>query len=169
MLYMWAVVCMGQSNQVNGGRGGRQHAQGRVNNITLQDAQSYPDLIMGTLNILGHFARVLIGCGATNFVSSHTFAQVMQPYPTHLGFELEVAMPRDEKCYVDYVYPGCPVMVEDVVMPANLISLDIMDFEVILGTYLLHYNRAKIDCYEKSVTFIVLDYQKLVLWVSKVE
>ena len=60
-------------------------------------------------------------------------------------------------------------MVEEVVMPANLIPLDIMDFEVILGTYWLHYNRAKIDCYGKSVTSIVLDYQKLFLWVSKVE
>ena len=108
---------------------------------------------MGTLNIFGHFARVLIGCGATNSVSSHTFAQVTQPHHTPLGFELEFAMPREEKCYVDYVYPGCPVMVKDVVMPTNLFSLDIMDFEVILGTDWLHYNRAKIDYYGKSVTF----------------
>ena len=108
---------------------------------------------MGTLNILGRFARVLIGCGVTNSVSSHTFAQVTQHHPMPLGFELEFAMPREEKCYVDYVYPGCPVMVEDVVMPANLILLDIVDFEVILGTDWSYYNNAKIDCYEKSVTF----------------
>ncbi|KAM1476265.1 hypothetical protein ACFX1S_038134 [Malus domestica] len=55
--------------------------------------------------------------------------------------------------YVDCVYPGCLVMVEKVVMPANLIPLDIVDFDVILGTYWLHYNRAKIDCYGKTVTF----------------
>ena len=51
---------------------------------------------MGTLNIFGHFARVLIGCGAINSVSSHTFAQVTQPHPTPLGFELEFVMPREE-------------------------------------------------------------------------
>ena len=62
-------------------------------------------------------------------------------------------MPRGEKCYVDYVYPECPVIVENVVMPANLTPLDIVDFDVILGTDWLHYNRAKIDCYGKSVTF----------------
>ncbi|XP_068317046.1 uncharacterized protein [Pyrus communis] len=44
-------------------------------------------------------------------------------------------------------------MVEDIVMPANLIPLDIVDFDVILGTYWLHYNRANIDCYRKTVTF----------------
>ncbi|KAM2333980.1 hypothetical protein ACFXTH_011592 [Malus domestica] len=66
---------------------------------------------------------------------------------------LEFAMPRGDKCYVDSVYPGCPVMVEGVVMPANLILLDIVDFDVILGADWLHYNRAHIDCYGKSVTF----------------
>ncbi|XP_028953963.2 uncharacterized protein [Malus domestica] len=40
-----------------------------------------------------------------------------------------------------------------VVMPANLIPLDIFDFDVILGTDWLHYNRAKIDCYGKIVAF----------------
>ena len=143
----------GQSNQVNGSRRGRQQAQEHVNNITLQDAQGNPELIMSTLNILGHFARVLVGCGTTNSVSSHTFAQVTQPHHKPLGFALEFAMPREEKCYVDYGYPGCPVLVEDVVMSANLIPLDIVDFEVILGTDWLHYNRAKIDYYGKSVTF----------------
>ncbi|XP_070676254.1 uncharacterized protein [Malus domestica] len=76
-----------------------------------------------------------------------------QPHPTSLRYDLEFAMPRRERCYVSYVYPGCPVLVEDVVMPANLIPLDIVDFDVILGIDWLHYNRANIDCYEKIVTF----------------
>ncbi|KAM2075048.1 hypothetical protein ACFX1T_037991 [Malus domestica] len=62
-------------------------------------------------------------------------------------------MPRGDKFFVDRVYPGCPVMVEDVVMPANLMLLDIVDFDMILGIDWLHYNPAKIDCYGKAVTF----------------
>ncbi|XP_068344159.1 uncharacterized protein [Pyrus communis] len=62
-------------------------------------------------------------------------------------------MPRGERCIVDRVYPGCPVIVEDVVMPVDLIPLDIVDFDVILGTDWLHFNRANIDCYGKIVTF----------------
>ncbi|KAM2285787.1 hypothetical protein ACFX1S_038349 [Malus domestica] len=62
-------------------------------------------------------------------------------------------MPRGDKCFMDRVYPGCLVMVDDVVMPANLMPLDIMDFDVILGTDWLHYNCAKIDCYGKTVIF----------------
>ncbi|XP_068317376.1 uncharacterized protein [Pyrus communis] len=108
---------------------------------------------MGTLNILGYFARVLIDCGATHSMISHTFAQVTQPRPTPLGYDLEFAMPRGERCIVDHVYPGCPVIVEGVVLPADLIPLDIVDFDVILGTDWLHFYRANIDCYGKIVTF----------------
>ncbi|XP_070668087.1 uncharacterized protein [Malus domestica] len=97
-------------------------------------------------------SRVLIDCGATNSVISHTFAQVTQSYHTPLGYDLEFSMPRWDKCFVDRVYPGSPVMVK-YVMPANLMPLDIMDFDVILGTDWLHYNRAKIDCYGKTITF----------------
>ncbi|KAM2676006.1 hypothetical protein EV1_002719 [Malus domestica] len=70
-----------------------------------------------------------------------------------MGFDLEFAMPRGDKCYVDSVYPRCPVMVDGVVMQANLIPLDIMDIDVILGADWLHFNRAHIDCYGKYVTF----------------
>ncbi|KAM2673866.1 hypothetical protein EV2_015117 [Malus domestica] len=38
-------------------------------------------------------------------------------------------------------------------MPTNLVPLDIIDFHVILGMDWLHYNRVKLDCYQKVVTF----------------
>ncbi|CAN6544348.1 unnamed protein product [Malus baccata var. baccata] len=66
----------GRGNQGSRGRGGQQQAQGRVNHISLHEAQNHPDLIMGTLNVLGHFAKVLIDCGATHSVISHTFARM---------------------------------------------------------------------------------------------
>ncbi|KAB2598686.1 S ribonuclease [Pyrus ussuriensis x Pyrus communis] len=143
----------GRGVQASRGRGGRQQGQGRLHNISLQDAQNNPDLIMGTLNILGCFARVLIDCGATHSVISHTFAQATQPRPTPLGYDLEFVMPRGESCVVDCVYPGCPVIVEGVALSADLIPLDIVDFDVILGTDWLHFYRANIDCYGKVVTF----------------
>ena len=143
----------GRGIHASRGRGGRQQTHGRINNLTLQDAQNHPDLIMGTLNVLGLFARVLIDCGATHSVISHTFAQLTQPQSTPLGYELEFSMPRGEKCSVSYVYPGCPVLIEDVVMPANLLPLDLADFDVILGADWLHYNYADIHCREKTVTF----------------
>ena len=76
-----------------------------------------------------------------------------QPQCTPLGYELEFSMPRGEKCSVSCVYPGCLVLIEDVVMPANILPLDLADFDVILGADWLHYNYADIHCHEKTVTF----------------
>ncbi|KAM2181834.1 hypothetical protein ACFX1Q_032400 [Malus domestica] len=82
----------GRGVHANRGHGGRQQNQARIHNMSLQDAQNNPYLITGTLNILGHFARVLIDCGATHSVISHTFSQVTQLHPTPLGYNLEFSM-----------------------------------------------------------------------------
>ena len=60
-------------------------------------------------------------------------------------------------------------MVEDIVMSANLIPLEIVDFDVILDTDWSQYNRTDIDCYGNQLLSIVLDYQRLLLLVSIVE
>ncbi|XP_048421899.1 uncharacterized protein LOC125469047 [Pyrus x bretschneideri] len=66
-----------------------------------------------------------------------------------------IILVKDVKCKdVEIkVYQGCHVLVEDVVMPVNLVPLNIIDFDVILGVDWLHYNRAKMDYYEKTITF----------------
>ena len=108
---------------------------------------------MGTLNIFGHSTRVLIDSGATHSIISHTFVQTAQLHPTPLNYDIEFLMPREETCIVSWVYQGCPMLVEDIVMPANLVPLDIVDFDVILGMDWLDYNRVKLHCYENVVTF----------------
>ena len=108
---------------------------------------------MGTLNVIGHFARILIDSGATHSVISHMFTQKTQTHPTHLGYELEFSMPRGEVCYVSWEYQGGLVLIEDVVLLANLVPLDIIDFDVILGIDCLDYNRAILNCHQKIVTF----------------
>ena len=61
---------------------------------------------MGTLNVLGHFAKVLIDSGATHSVISHKFSQITQPHP---------------------------ILIDDVVMSANLVPLDIMPIQIVMG------------------------------------
>ena len=62
-------------------------------------------------------------------------------------------MPKGEICYVSWEYRGCPVLIEDVVMPANLVYADIVDFDVNLGMDWLDYNYAMLNCCQKIVTF----------------
>ena len=61
-------------------------------------------------------------------------------------------MPRGEICYVSWEYQGCPIIIEDVVMSANLVPLDIVDFDMILGMDWLDYNYANLNCRGNVVT-----------------
>ena len=99
--------------------------------------------------------EVLIDCGATHSVISHTFAQLTQPQSTPMGYELEFSMPRGEKCSVSYVYLGCPVLIEDVVMPAYLLPLDLADFRCDFGSR-TGYTTTMLDihCREKTGDFL---------------
>ncbi|KAB2625910.1 S ribonuclease [Pyrus ussuriensis x Pyrus communis] len=145
----------GPSSYGQTGRGGAYHYQGDAVPYAPGQYQYPQDPYShgGYPQYSGGYMPVLIDCGATHSVISHTFAQVTQPRPTPLGYDLEFAMPRGERCVVDCVYPGCPVIVEGVALSADLIPLDIVDFDVILGTDWLHFYRANIDCYGKVVTF----------------
>ena len=51
------------------------------------------------------------------------------------------------------VYKKCPVTIFHRVLLANLIELDIVDFDVILGMDLLYSSYASIDCRTRVVKF----------------
>ena len=51
------------------------------------------------------------------------------------------------------MYKGCEVLVEDVVLKANLILLKMLDFDVILGMDWLSNHWASINCFTKKIRF----------------
>ena len=64
--------------------------------MTQHEAEQDPRVITGMLLICGDWARVLIDSGATfSFVSS-SFARVLDPRPTLLGFDMLVQMPHGD-------------------------------------------------------------------------
>ena len=54
---------------------------------------------------------------------------------------------------VKYVFPACVVEIESKVYPADLIELDVLDFDVVLGMDWLSENYASIDCHDKCIRF----------------
>ncbi|XP_068328231.1 uncharacterized protein [Pyrus communis] len=60
---------------------------------------------------------------------------------------------KDVAIRISWEYRGCPVLIEDVVMLANLVPLEIVDFDVILGMDWLDYNYAILNCCQKIITF----------------
>ena len=51
------------------------------------------------------------------------------------------------------MFKGCKVVVEGMVLKANLIPLEMADFDVILGMDWLSNHKASMNCFTKKIQF----------------
>ncbi|KAJ1416417.1 Aspartic peptidase domain superfamily [Sesbania bispinosa] len=124
-------ACFGDSGsgKGSGGRGQAQSGRGqaRVFVMTRQDAQ------------------------ASNAVV--TVATQLGKSPSSLDETLDVTTPVGEILLADCVYRSCVVSIGGKELFANLIALDMVDFDVILGMDWLASHYATLDCHNKVVKF----------------
>ena len=68
-------------------------------------------------------------------------------------FPLSVVTSLSDELETDIFFPSCPVLVEGRELLADLVLLDVIDFDVILGMDWLAQHYASLDCREKVVIF----------------
>ena len=71
----------------------------------------------------------------------------------HLKNKLVVTTSLGEQILRTSIFKGCEILIEDVVLKANLIPLEMYDFDVILGMDWLSTHRASMDCFTKNIVF----------------
>ena len=59
------------------------------------------------------------------------------------------------------MFKDCEILVESVVLKANLIPLEMSDFDVILGMNWLSNHRASMNCFTKKIIFKKPRYPKI--------
>ncbi|CAL9018670.1 unnamed protein product, partial [Prunus brigantina] len=126
-----SVASRGGSQQRE--RGGRPGATGQVYNMTQQEAQASPDVITGMLPVFGIPARVLIDPGATHSFVALRFAHNANVKLSALQNELAISVPTGEIFKVGTVYRDSMVLVGNVFLEADLILLEMVDLDIILG------------------------------------
>ena len=140
----------GQSSR---GQMGRPQTQAMVFAVTQQEADVAPEVMTGTIQVFESDAYVLIDPGATHsFISAKFIAQVnieIQP----IDCSMVVSLPTGDSLIADRVYMGCRVIIEGHEFMANLVLLNIQDFDVILGMDWLSRHHATMDCFRKEVKF----------------
>ena len=67
--------------------------------------------------------------------------------------QLSVSTPLSDELETDVYFPSCPVIVEGRELLADLVLLDVIDFDVILGMDWLAQHYASLDCREKVMIF----------------
>ena len=146
------------------GRGGRGRGRGsalgiqikprtqaRVYAVTQQDADAAPDVVTGIISILEHDAYTLVDPGATHSFASKPFLDRFQIETQTLDGHMRVSLPAGDLLGSDRVVRDSRVMIEGQEFPADLVALDMRDFDVVLGMDWLSLHRPTLDCYKKEV------------------
>ena len=121
--------------------------------LTPQAAQASNVVVAGTISVCCCDARVLIDSGATHSFITLVFASKVACQPAIMLYSLSVVTPLSEELETNVFFPSCLVLVEGRELPADLVLLDVIGFDVILGMDWLAQYYATVDCRTKEVIF----------------
>ncbi|WRX26673.1 Reverse transcriptase domain - like 10 [Theobroma cacao] len=147
-------------------------SQARVFALTQQEAQTSNVVVSSILSVCDMNARVLFDPGATHSFISPCFASRFGRDRVRREKQLVVSTPLKEIFMAEWEYESCVVRVKDKDTLVNLVALDTLDFDVILGMNWLSPCHASMDCYHKlgciSYLAVVRDTKAKVGNVSQV-
>src|SRR5438128_10791388 len=132
-------------------RANQSFGKGQVNHVTAQDAEETPEVVLGKFVVNSAPAIVLFDSGASHsfissrFVAKHGIPTILLNKPL-----LTKSPGGNIKCIL-----GCPrvkILLSGVVFKADLVVLDAMEIDVILGMDWLSHHQGNISCTDKKVT-----------------
>ena len=115
--------------------------------MTADEAQTNPDSVTGIITVFDEPARVLFDSEASWSFISTSFALHVDRELTPLKSRLVVTTLLGERILHTSVFKGCEILVEGVVLNANLIPLEMTDFDVILDMDWLFNHQASMNCF----------------------
>ncbi|XP_070054002.1 uncharacterized protein [Nicotiana tomentosiformis] len=117
----------------------------------------------GILSVCSFDALALIDPGSTHSYVSSYFALRFSRQSELLNDPFLVATPVGESLLAEYVYRACQIRVEGRDTLADLIVLDIIDFDMLMGMDWLSSCYAIVDCHAKIVKFEIPNEPSFVL------
>ena len=108
-------------------------------------------MVTGIISILDHDAYTLVDPGATHSFASMPFLNRCQIETQPIEGCMRVSLPAGDPLLLDRVVRDSRVLIGGQEFPADLVALDMRDFDVVLGMDWLSRHRATLDCYKKEV------------------
>jgi len=134
----------------------------RVYTMTQEEADRKDStVICGNVSLLGLVTYVLIDSGATHSFISKTLVESLGIKPETLAVGYLIVVPSGEYMESTSLVKQCPIQIEDRSLEADLILLDLQDFDLILRMDWLSKYGAHIDCRGKRVVFNLLGGEQL--------
>ncbi|XP_039131810.1 uncharacterized protein LOC120268486 [Dioscorea cayenensis subsp. rotundata] len=120
--------------------------------MTNDKAEDRPNVITGNVSIFQHDAYVLIDSLSERSFISTAFSCHAVRIASPLDCDLLIQTRPGEEIVREVVFQGCPIKVKGIDFKADLIPLEMRDFDAILGMDWLNRHKAVIDCFRKEVT-----------------
>ena len=117
------------------------------------DADAAGDVVDDKLLICGVEVQIFFYPGSTHSFLSPMFAKMIAIPSIELDYILTVTTPVGKQVICRTYYPNCSATLREINLLANLIILDMHDFDVILGMNWLKTYHATIGYFSKTITF----------------
>nr|AAL77161.1 Putative polyprotein [Oryza sativa Japonica Group] len=132
-------------------RAGPRFIQARVNHASAEEAQTAPEVVLGTFPVNSIPATVLFDSGATHSFISKKFVGMYGLRKEELSTPMRVHTPGNSSTSVSFS-PSVLIEIQRLPFLANLILLESKDLDVILGMDWLTKFNGVIDCANRTVT-----------------
>ena len=142
-----------QHGRGNGQTGDRAHCYAFPGR---SEAETSDVVITGNLLVCDCMASVLFDPGSTFSYVSSSFVTILNLHCYLLNIPIRVSTPVGESTIVEKVYRSCLVTFVGSNTHVDLVILEMVDFDVILGMTWLSPNFAILDCNAKTVTLAKL-------------
>ncbi|XP_070029898.1 uncharacterized protein [Nicotiana sylvestris] len=119
------------------------------------DALASDAVITGIISVSVRDASVLFDLGSTYSYVSSLFARFLVISPEPLGTPVNISTPVGNSVLVDRIYRSCVITLFGFKTRADLMLLDMIDFEIILGMDWLSPYHAVLYCHAKTITLVM--------------
>ncbi|XP_070032533.1 uncharacterized protein [Nicotiana tomentosiformis] len=152
--------CPRSGGQAGGGQSGGAPARFYAF-LARPDAVASNTVIKGIISICGRDISVLFDPGSTYLYVSSLFVHFLDVPREFLGTPIYVSTHMGDSLVVDWIYRSCMVTFCGYDTRADLLLLDMTDFEVILGMDWLSSYHAILDFHAKTVTLAMPELPRL--------
>ena len=118
--------------------------------------------VIGILLVDKLKARVLFDSSATHSFISPYFAKILARDRVLMKDLLAIGIPAERTIEVKYVFSACVIEIDSKVYPADLIELDVLNFDVVLRMDWLSKNYTSIDYRDKCIRFKLKESREFV-------
>ncbi|XP_073041822.1 uncharacterized protein [Primulina eburnea] len=119
--------------------------------ITQEEADDANDVVAGTIIINKISAYVLFDCGATHSFISKRFTKKLGLIPKILVEPFRIATPTSKTIETHKIHRNCIIYINEHTFNAELIQVNMVEFNVILGMDWLSKSHAIVDCRRKII------------------